>query len=684
MQVRETTLKELIQGEKQFRVPLWQRQYTWQREDHQLLWSDILEQYTNLTADGALDGSGHFLGSFVLSPGSFAASDVATFLIVDGQQRMTTLLLILCALRDAQAPNNPRVVERINELYLVNKWKQGLDRLRLLPTQEDRAAFQKCIDSESGAGGQDGIGEAYRFFRSHLELGDSDGEAIDLALLERVVVERLNIVDITTGSGDNAHRIFQSLNGTGVNLTQADLLRNYIFMLLPSRGEMIYQQVWRPLEELVGFENLEGLARVALQCVGVELTKDDVYREHQTRLDAVVGDEEQVERYVRDLARRAGHYKRLIDPSVEPDEELRGGLHRLGRWGAQTTYPLLMYGYDIFDRGQCSIEELRAVVLYVESFLVRRHLAGIPTNSLGKIFVTIVGQLPDDVGFTDAVRQELSRERRYWPTDPQVVEAARARAFYFNGRWNQRLLVLERLEQSFQHPEPVNFEQAKLTIEHILPQTLTAEWREHLTGLGQDPEEVHDELVHTLGNLTLSGVNAQLSNNPFERKQELYASSHLELNRELPELPAWGREQILARADMLAQRLITLWPGPLPGFGDVPHGFNWSRINAAIAAVPAGRWTTYGELAQLGGTAPVPVGQHIANSPTLTNAYRVLGANGMVRPKFRWSDPHDEREVADVLAAEGIVFDKNGAASPEQRITATELAQMTEQAAPDD
>jgi alkylated DNA nucleotide flippase Atl1 len=265
-----------------------------------------------------------------------------------------------------------------------------------------------------------------------------------------------------------------------------------------------------------------------------------------------------------------------------------------------------------------------------------------------------------------------------------MVEAARARAFYFNGRWNQRFLVLERLEQSFQHPEPVDFKRAELTIEHILPQTLTAEWREHLTELGQDPEEVHDELVHTLGNLTLSGVNAQLSNNPFERKKELYANSHLELNRDLPDHLTWGREQILARAQALAERIIRLWPGPLPGFGDVPHGFDWSRINAAIAAIPAGRWTTYGELAQLGGTAPVPVGQHVANSPALANAYRVLGANGMVRPNFRWSDPHDERDVAEVLAADGVAFDMNGAASPAQRIMASELAEMTEQVALDE
>jgi alkylated DNA nucleotide flippase Atl1 len=262
------------------------------------------------------------------------------------------------------------------------------------------------------------------------------------------------------------------------------------------------------------------------------------------------------------------------------------------------------------------------------------------------------------------------------------VEAARKRAFYFNGRWNQRFLVLERLEQSFGHPEPVDFETAELTIEHIMPQTLTPEWREQLSELGQDPDEVRDELVHTLGNLTLTGVNAQLSNNPFERKQELYAYSHLELNRDLPDHSVWGRDEILARASALAQRIIAIWLGPLPGYGDMPSGFDWSRINAAIAAIPAGRWTTYGELAQLGGTAPVPVGQHIANTPSLANAYRVLGGSGTPRPHFHWDDPADDRDVTDVLRAEGIAFDEGGAADPEQRITAAELVELIDAADP--
>lgn len=679
MQVRETTLKELIQGEKQFRVPLWQRQYTWKRDEHLLLWSDILEQYAQLLPDSPVPvSSGHFLGSFVLSPAAFAASDVASFLIVDGQQRMTTLLLILCALRDAQSSKQPHAADRINELYLVNKWKAGLARLRLLPTQEDRSAFEKCVNSDPSAGGQDGIGAAYRFFRSQLELPDPEGALLDLALLERVVVERLAIVDITTGAGDNAHRIFQSLNGTGVGLTQADLLRNYIFMLLPSRGDVVYQQVWRPMEQLLGFENLEGLARVDIQRRGIDVAKDDVYRLHQERLDALSGQEDAVEAVVRDLARRAEHYKRLIRPDHEPDPELRAGLHRLARWGAQTTYPLLMHGYELLDRGECGIADLRQVVTYVEGFLIRRHLAGVPTNSLNRLFVAMIEQLPPEVGFADAVRQVLSGERRHWPTDILTAEAVKTRPFYLNGRAHQRKLILERLEESYEHPEPVDLANAELTIEHILPQTLSAEWRQHLQELGQEPDEVRDELVHTLGNLTLTGVNAQLSNNPFERKQQLYAHSHLELNRDLPSQPAWGRDQILARAQKLAERVIAIWPGPVAGFGDVPSGFDWSRINAAMAAIPAGRWTTYGDLAQLGGTAPVPVGQHVANAPGLPNAYRVLGANGTPRPNFHWSDAHDNRDVVDVLTSEDVSFNGGGAAAQHQRIGAEELLALIE------
>lgn len=675
MQVRETNLKQLVQGEKQFRVPLWQRQYTWRVSDHRLLWRDIMEQYTR-AADTAGPGQpGHFLGSIVLSPVPSAASGVASYLIVDGQQRLTTLMLILAAIRDAAAKTDERAIERYDELYLINKFQQGEDRFRLVPTQADRPSFFACVTRAADAGGQDPIGQAYRFFRSHAELLDPLGEPLDLGRLTAVVVERLAVVDITTGRGDNAHRIFQSLNATGVGLTQADLLRNLFFMLLPGRAAQVYDEVWQPMERLIGFGNLEGLARVDLQRRGIDAAVDDVFRQHQDRLEDMPG-EEAVEEAVRDLALRARHYKRIIDPAEEPDEELSASLLRLRRWGAQTSYPVLMAAYDLLQRGLLSISGVRETASYVESFLVRRQLAGISTNALNRLFVQFVANLPQDETFPHALRQELSRPRRYWPSDGQLREAIRTRPFYISGRGPQRKIILERLEQSYGHPELIDFENASLTIEHVLPQALSEEWREHLAGLGQDPDRVHQDLVHTLGNLTLTAFNGTLSNNPFERKRQIYDASHLELNRALAENDAWGRYQILARADELADHAAAIWPGPLPGTPGPAGGFDWSRINAAITAIPRGRWTTYGELAQLGGTAAVPVGQHVANTPALGNAYRVLGSDGKPRPDFRWNKPSDSRIVADVLREDGVRFGAGGAADPSQRITAEELSAL--------
>src|SRR5271165_6539730 len=335
-----------------------------------------------------------------------------------------------------------------------------------------------------------------------------------------------------------------------------------------------------------------------------------------------------------------------------------------------------MAAYDLRERGLLTIEGMREVVSYIESFLVRRQLAGVPTNALNRLFVQFVEHLPQDEGFPLALRRELSRPRRYWPTDDQLRDAIKARPFYLSGRGPQRKVILERLEQSYGHPEQIDFEISDLTIEHVLPQALSQEWREHLASLGQDPDEVHRDLVHTLGNLTLTAFNGTLSNNPFERKRQIYSGSNLQLNRALAGNDAWGREEILARADELASRAVVIWPGPLPGADRQPAGFEWSRINAAIAAIPRGRWTTYGDLAQLGGTAAMPVGQHIVSTPGLDSGYRVLGSDGKPRPDFHWDNPDDIRDVIAVLTEDGVRFHANGAADTAQRITAAELSSL--------
>ncbi len=682
----ETTLQELVGGSKQFRVPLFQRTYTWKERDHAQLWRDILGQYElSLPGSPPTNGQdGHFIGSFVLAP-TPAPAALPAYLVVDGQQRLTTLTLALCALRDA-ASDDPTAFDRITNQYLVNPWsKEPHDRWKFVPTEDDRAEYFACIKADHAGAGKGLISKAYRFFEVQMALPGPDDEPLDLSLLETVIVSKLAIVDITAQQGDNVHRIFESLNATGVGLTQADLLRNYMFMLLPTRDKEVYREVWRPMQERLGADNLEGLARVDLRRRGIDVRDDNVYRAQQSRLQPFEHDEAAIEEQIRDLAVRARHYERILDPSKEDHEGVRRGLRFVARWRATTVHPLVMYLYELREQGDLGPGEMSEVLLNIESFLVRRLLVGVSTKNLNRIFVQIVMQLRQEHGpVLDGVRYQLSTERKFWASDGEIRLASTARPFYYYGRAEQRRMVLERLEESFRNRELADLSKLHLSVEHILPQSLSAEWIEEMSRAGDDAEAVSRELVHTLGNLTLTAYNSELSNKPFERKQQIYGDSHLSLNRDLVEKQRWGRREILARAEELAERAIRIWPPPVPGVSEGPIGFDWARMHAAIAAIPDGHWTAYADLAAVAGTAAQAVGNHIVSNPSLAKAYRVLTIDGRVADGFRWSDPNDSRDPHDVLASEGVHFDEAGRASSADRLDADALQKLLGWFDPDD
>ena len=687
MRVTETTLQQLLGGPKQFRVPLFQRTYTWTDRDHGQLWRDILGQYelTQMGASAPLGQDGHFIGSFVLAPAP-ATATLPAFLVVDGQQRLTTLTLALCALRDAAAATDPAAFDRITNQYLVNQYAtDSRDAWKFVPTEDDRDDYFACIKADHAGASNGLISKAYRFFEVQMALSGPDDEPLDLAVLESVIVSKLAIVDITAQQGDNVHRIFESLNATGVGLSQADLLRNYMFMLLPTRDRVVYEEVWRPMQGLLGVENLEGLTRVDLRRRGIDVRDDDVYRAQQARLQPFENDEAAVEGEIRDLAVRARHYKRILEPSEEEHPGVRRGLEFLARWRATTAHPLLMYLFDLRENGAIDADEMSEIVLNLESFLVRRLLVGVSTKNLNRIFLQTVGQLGQTEGSVlEAVRYQLSTERKFWASDDEIRRAAVSRPFYYYGRAEQRRMILERLEEAYGHKELADLSTLKVTVEHILPQSLTTDWIDELVAAGDDPEEVHRELVHTLGNLTLSAYNSELSNLPFERKQQIYGDSHLSLNKDLVAHPRWGSDEIVARARELAERAIEIWPAPVPGVANETVGFDWSRAHAAIAAIPDGRWTAYADVAALAGTAAQAVGNHIATNPDLHKGYRVLTADGRISEGFHWSDPDDSRDPADVLKAEGVPFDENGRASPDTRLSANDLHGLLGWFDPDD
>jgi len=683
MQVRETNLEELLGGVKQFRVPLFQRPYTWDEPNHAQLWQDIVGVYEAAqdpdSGQFERDVPSHFLGSFVLAPHAGAASGLSTFVIVDGQQRLTTLMLALCAIRDQAKIDNPDAYDRINETYLVNKWQEGINRYRLLPAKQDRDSFLSTVDDKPTKGSDDAIGFAYRYFAARLAEAEDDGEAFDLELLERVIVSKLVIVDITAQAGDNLHRIFESLNATGVGLTQADLLRNYLMMLLPTRADAVYEEVWFPMQQQLGSDNLEGLARVDLQRRGIQVRADDVYRMQQQRLEPFEADEARIESEIRDLAVRADHYGAILDPERESHLGVRRRLEFLKRWGAQTAHPLIMYLYEVREDGKITSKDLENTLGNLESFLVRRLLTGASRKNLNRIFPQVTKRLldrPEDAPVSERVREELSGERLYWATDEAIRAAAQTEPFYFYGRALQRRMILEGIEESFQHKEQSQLPDLNLTLEHIMPQTLSDEWRTALEEVGQNPDEVHSELKHTLGNLTLSAYNSELSNKPFERKQQIYGDSHLSLNKDLATGDIWGRDQILRRADELAARVIEIWSSPADVPAAEPIGPSWTRMHAAIAAVPPGYWTSYGDLAELVGTSAQAVGTHIGANLTLLGAHRVLTSSGVPSDGFRWPNPADTRDVRSVLMKEGLAFTAEEAANPDSHLTAEDLAEQ--------
>lgn len=681
MKAREGTFRDLVSQDRQFQVPLYQRHYRWNRERQQDLWSDIVTQY-RASGDGSGGVARHFIGSIVaveLEPDPM--NDFRHFRIVDGQQRMTTLSVALAALRDVAAEADPSQWQKFNAKYLVNSTEDPSSDLwqRLVPGDEDRLAYRTVLTDPDAVDGHAAVGAAYRFFRGRIE-ELRDAGSLQPNLLATTINDRLSLVFVTVEEGERPHTIFESINATGTALSEADLLRNYLFMALGDRSNAVYGDHWRPLEKLLGNDALEGLVRDDLQARGSFVNVKKVYRTHREQLASQ--DLDGIEAKVKDLHRRGHYYGAFLRPnepepaaSVGMTQAERSHLAFLRAWGAGTAYPFFLHLYDLVDTGRVSHEESALCLAMVESFLVRRHLVAVPTNVLNRLFIQLINALPANEPIAESLHQELSRDGR-WPDDAAVFKGIREVPFYGHGRGHQRKLVLQRLEDKLRAEVAVDFESANLSIEHIMPQTLTGEWRSHIEQAGDDPDELFGTLGHTLGNLTLTSWNSALSQHLPARKAEILGDSELRLNDPLKEISEWGRDQIEARAAWLAGIATQLWIAPIPGIVTPGSGFDWSRVDSAVQAIPAGSWTSYGDLAALAGTAAQPVATHVAGDPGLTRAYRVLSSDGTISPDFKWTDPSDSRDPVEILTGEGVEFDASARASQGQRLSPSQLSDL--------
>jgi hypothetical protein len=474
--------------DRQFRVPLYQRHYRWRSDQQEDLWKDVLEQYRALAEPGS-DVPRHFIGSVVaVELASDPLRDFRDFRIVDGQQRLTTLSVAVAALRDVAAQADPQELARFNAKYLVNVTEpHGSERwARLVPGEEDEHAYWTVLTDPGNASGHTAVGNAYRFFLKSITALRDSGELI-VDRLAKTMGERLSLVFVTVSEGERPHKIFESINATGVGLRESDLLRNYLFMALGDRSNSVYAQHWRPLERALGTEGLEGLVRDDLQSSGTFVKQNQVYRTARRRLEPQAHDLDALESHVKRLARQGAYYALFMQPSDPHNAAgalgltLRALRHLtfLRGWGAGTTYPLLLHLYREVDAGRSTHQQVESCLEATESFIARRYLAAVPTNVLNQLFIALIAALPAGEPVDIALRRELSRDGR-WPDDEQVREGILSVHYYSHGRAHQQRLVLQRLESHLREEIDVDFDSANLSIEHIMPQTLSPDWRAEL------------------------------------------------------------------------------------------------------------------------------------------------------------------------------------------------------------
>ena len=551
---------QIINGAKQFVIPVFQRDYSWGREQCLQMWSDI----RNSRGEGP---NNHFLGSFVYVEGNAGAA-FSSWLVIDGQQRITTLTLLMVALRDhiseTKWSGEEPTVGRIDAYFLKNREESGERGYRLALRRRDNETLRALLDGKDVseiAESSELILDAYTYFRELLS-----GPGVDPAQIYEGV-HRLVVVDVKLQLAvDNPQLIFESLNSTGVDLTQSDLIRNYLLMGLPEEEQTrLYDDYWSRME--VTFRNAGGGLDYFLRdyiALKQELTTqpltDKIYAHFKSFWphSEVAATAERLQ----ELVKFGQYYASFLRPSLARDKELVRPLSDVREGGFGTAHAILVVRlYDLLGRGLLSVGELSEAMTLIKSYLLRRAVLGLQTRSYWGVFVRMAHSIDEDAPF-ETFKVALARERGSYqfPSDGSFLSGLRERDLSALRCCRHILDTLENSGQS--EPNPVG----SYTIEHIMPQSIheVEEWQ---TMLGDDWEEVHGTWLHRLGNLTLVGweKNISYSNRPFDQKKSIpggFIETAVRLNLYVRNQERWTAHQMEERGTQLAQRAREIWPYP--------------------------------------------------------------------------------------------------------------------------
>ncbi len=551
-------------------LPHFQREYAWDKENWKTLLGDVYNIYDSSTSRQKTD---HFLGSLVVINDGNRDGIIPAFKLVDGQQRLTTISLMLHALHDLIEDDYPNIATNIRPL-LINQHANGSSYFKIWPTKKynDRDSYTAILNGDSSPiDTESKIPEAYKFF--HKELGYKlRKHELDPAQLFIVITNQLYVVFIDLDNRERPYEIFESLNAKGKPLTQPDLVRNYIAMRLPeAQQEAMFDQYWSRIEELLREERSVGRSRLgeltgflrhylAMQ-TGTLPSQKSVYIRFRDRMEKEFSDHDKFVSEIARLKRFAEYYNHLLRPDSEQDKIVATKLDRLKILEVTTAYPFLLSMYNAWKQGDISHEDFLTGLDDIENYILRRYLTNEPTNYLNKMFPTLWRDI-DQAQFTTSMRDLLVN--RNYPGDSKVKIAILTQEIYDKRiQTRQKInLILDTVNRYLSKGSGGYTKlDANPTIEHIMPQTLSRTWKE---SLGQEWQDTYQDHLHTLGNLTLvtQEWNSSLSNAPFSDKKKRLENHALKLNSDYFSryIEKWNKNTIQARAEFLAQNILKIWP----------------------------------------------------------------------------------------------------------------------------
>lgn len=558
MKANENKILRLLSGaDKRFIIPVYQRPYSWKKDNCVQLMKDLKDvcEYGY---------SSHFFGSIVFVSQNDGICE--EHIIIDGQQRLTTVSLLLLAIRN-YVNNNTDIVSGLNPdkiaTYLTDEYAENEKKLKLKLVQGDDDAYNKLIQNKTPVA-DNCITANYEYFYSQIENMTSD-EIV--ALYNAIAKLDIVCISLEPAIGDDPQLIFESMNSTGLDLEPSDKIRNYVLMGMKAKDQdKFYKKYWEPLENLVERKDITKFVRYYLD---VKLrrnvaekklyTEFKLYRENSgLSMEAILSD----------VLKYAEYYRIIVSPT-ESKRSYADVLIRINKLEVNTCIPLILDIINAEDEGQISTEDSTKAIEIIENYIVRREICGLETNQLNKVFVSLGAEIErdvedDNVGYFDAFKREILKKsgKARFPNNHDFMDRFITYELY-NAKSSMRKYILERLENSDSKEKVAVEEQVAdgtLTIEHVMPQTLTPEWKE---ALGDSWELVHSKYLDTPGNLTLTAYNSDYSNSPFEKKKNLpqkgFIYSKLSLNDYIKECEQWGEKEIIERANLLYKLAEKIW-----------------------------------------------------------------------------------------------------------------------------